>query len=198
MTGGLLASYVALWVLVVVEAIALFALYQHFGEMYLNSREGRARQGPDIDSKLKPAQAQDIAGSALNLGASGKPTLMVFTSTDCKLCGELRPDLKRFAEDHPEIRTLVICAGGRKEVAGWADGLAEVAELVPDPGYRLSARYGVGLTPFLVAADASGTVRANGIVNDQRGLEAAAEQALAPERSSRERHLVELEGRRQP
>lgn len=195
MTGGLLASYVALWAVVLVEAVALFALYQHFGEMYLNSREGRASQGPDVDSKLKPMRTQDLAGSNVQLPTVGKPTLMVFVSTDCELCGELRPDLRRFAEARPEFRMLVICAGDRETVTRWADGLSEVAEVVTDPGYRIATRYGIGLTPFLVGADATGTVRTKHLVNELQGLEVAAEQVLSRERNG-EQHFVQLEERR--
>lgn len=195
MTGPLLASYIALWVLVIVGTVAIFALYQHFGEMYLNSREGRESQGPEVNSMLRPAVARGVAGSTLHLPVRGKPAIMVFASTDCTLCGELRPDLKRFAEARPEIRTLLICAGDREGVARWADGLDEVAEVIPDPGYRTAARYGIGLTPFLVGVDATGTVRAKGIVNDLRGLEAVAEQILSQEQIH-ERHIVKLEERK--
>lgn len=197
MTGPLLASYVALWVLVIVEAVAIFALYRHFGEMYLNSREGRESQGPELDSALKPAKVQNIAGSTLHLPVAGKPAIMVFASTDCTLCDELRPDLSTFAETHPEIRTFLICAGHREGVASWADGLSEAIKIVPDPSYRIAARYGIGVTPFLVGADETATVRTKGIVNSLRGLEAAAEQTLSRGKQDDERHLVQMEERRQ-
>ena len=35
-------TYIALWLLVVVLAVGVYALYYHFGEMYLTSPEGRA------------------------------------------------------------------------------------------------------------------------------------------------------------
>lgn len=183
MTGPLLASYVVLWVLVIVETIALFALYQHFGEMYLNSREGRTNQGPKMGSKLKTIEAQDIADSRVDLSAVGEPKLMIFASTNCTVCDELQADLKKFASAHPEIRTLVVCAGDKKSVSRWADGLIEVARIVADPGYRLAKRYGVGVTPFLIGTDASGTVRTKGVVNDLQGLEFHAEQISLPQES---------------
>jgi hypothetical protein len=71
MTGPLLVSYAALWIVVIVMAIAL---YHHFGEMYLNSREGRQNQGPDVDSELKPLGARDVAGASLRLPTTGTPS----------------------------------------------------------------------------------------------------------------------------
>jgi hypothetical protein len=194
-TGAFFASYVALWVLVIVEGLAIFALYQHFGEMYLNTREGRASQGPDVDSELEPVKAQDLSGSTVRLAERGRPTLLVFASTDCELCGELRPDLKRFAEERAEFRTLLVCAGDLDGVSRWADGLSEVVEVVPDPGYRIATRYGVGVTPFMVGTDSGGIVRAKAIVNGLRGLETVSEHLLARELAT-EQQLVQLEERR--
>jgi thiol-disulfide isomerase/thioredoxin len=192
-TTPFLISYVALWILVIVEAIALFALYHHFGEMYLNSSEGRASQGPEVDSELKPSEVQSISGSKLRIPPVGKPSILLFASTECTLCDELRPGFKKFAETHPEFQTLLVCAGNPKAVFGWADGLSEVTEVVPDAGYRIAARYGIGMTPFLVGIGASGRVRTKGIVNSLQGLEVAAEQTVTLEEQARDRTLVGLE-----
>ena len=68
MSGPLLGSYIALWILVAVLSVAVFALYHHFGQMYLNSREGRETQGPDLGAT--PPESMGLTSSA---GASPFP-----------------------------------------------------------------------------------------------------------------------------
>ncbi len=171
MNSVLVASYVVLWILVLVLSAAVFGLYHHFGQMYIVSREGRQKQGPDLDRRLKRMPARDIRGIAVELPYAGVRQLVVFSTTDCKLCAHLRPDLARFAAAHSDLETVVICGGDSEAVRAWADGLSEVARVVADPTGRLAAAYRVGLTPFVVAIDETGTVISKGIVNDTQSLE---------------------------
>jgi len=91
-TGLLVVSNIVLWMLVILEALALFALYQHFGEMYLTTREGRQSQGPSVGSPLKRVDATDISGVARGLPTQSRPAFLLFASTSCPLCERLRPD----------------------------------------------------------------------------------------------------------
>jgi hypothetical protein len=175
MATPILVSYIVLWILVVTQGIALFALYHHFGVMYLNSREGRERQGPPQDEPLKRSRLEDIQKKHLDIPVRNRAALIVFAATTCGLCSEIRPDLRRFALGHEELETIVVCGGRPDAVRVWATELAEAAHVVPDPGHRISAKYKVGVTPFLVGIDAQGTVRVKGIVNDGDGLEFATE-----------------------
>lgn len=179
MTGVVLASYVALWVVVIVQSIALFALYHHFGEMYLTSREGRANQGPKVTSAMKRVRVPDITGTSRVVPSAETPTLMVFASTTCSLCDKMRPDVARFAENQPDVETVIICAGNVTSVRRWANGLGDLP-VIPDPGHRIAASYGVGLLPYCIGTDFGGIVRAKGVVNNRQGLEAMAEEMLAP------------------
>lgn len=159
-------------------AIAIFALYHHFGQMYLNSREGRETQGPSQGEPLKPMATEDVMGAPLDLPLYGTPTLVVFTGVNCPLCARLRPDLEAFTRAQQRLETIIICTGEPASVREWAGCLTEVARVIPDPDYRIAARYGVGLTPFLVSTDSDGVVRVSSLVNDREGLELAAEAAL--------------------
>lgn len=170
MSGWLLVSYVALWVLVAAFAVALLALYNHFGQMYMSSREGRAAHGPDEGRELPPADARNVDGGALTIPAPGRETVVVFTTTHCQLCDELKPGLNRFARAHPECAVLVVCGGERDDVARWGRDLPE-AVLVPDRTSRIAASYGVSLTPFFAVTDEAGVVVARGIVNSEADLE---------------------------
>jgi hypothetical protein len=172
MNGWFLASYIALWVLVAVLAVALLALYNHFGQMYMSSREGRAAHGPAEGSALAPAEARDVLGTPVTIPVPGRDTLMVFTTTQCELCDELKPGLNRLARAHPECAVLVICGGEREPVERWGRDLPDPV-LVPDRTSHIAARYGIGLLPFLVMTSETGVVVTRGIVNSEQDLELA-------------------------
>jgi AhpC/TSA family len=167
---ALLVSYIALWVLVLVLAVGLFALYHHFGELYLNSRDGRASQGPELQKPLRRANVRATSGTYVDLPSTGVPTVLLFADTDCRLCEELIPDVRRLAGDRTDVALSVVCGGAEPRVQEWARDLSTEVPVVPDPGQVLTARYGIALTPFAVAVDANGTVKNKGIVNDGDGL----------------------------
>jgi len=178
MSGPILLSYVALWLVVSVETIAILALYHHFAQMYLTSREGRATQGPVIGSRLRPIEGETLTGTLLQLPAAGVAGLLVFVSTKCPLCDRLRPDMARFDAANAGITMIVICQGRRQDVHRWAGNLADTIDVVIDPKQLIGGQCGVGLLPFCIGVDSSGVVRAKGIINDSEGLEAIAGEAL--------------------
>jgi thiol-disulfide isomerase/thioredoxin len=165
-TGPVLVSYIVLWVLMLALAVSVFALYHHFGQLYLNSREGRDQQGPANDKPLRRTTMRDVFGRSLGLPGVGLPNLIVFMSTSCPLCNELRPDLERFASVHDEVDTIIVCGGERDSVEEWAGTLNNLARVIPDPGQRIAARYRIGVLPFYVGVDEEGIVQAKGIVNE--------------------------------
>jgi hypothetical protein len=173
MSAPLFTSYVVLWCLVIILAIAVFALYQHFGQMYLVSREGRASQGPAVDQPLGSTPAEALNALPFVVPAPEIITAIVFADTKCRLCERLKPDIERFALRHESIETVIICGGTRRDVEAWADGLCSDITVIPDPNQRLAARYRIGLTPFVVAVDDGGVVRMKGLVHDEEGLEEA-------------------------
>ena len=66
MSEALLVSYAALWALVLAIAVGLLALYRHFGEMYLTSREGRVTQDPRSRRHSRPPVSSGWMARACN------------------------------------------------------------------------------------------------------------------------------------
>lgn len=170
MSEVFLASYIALWILVAVLSVGVFALYHHFGEMYLVSRQGRSAQGPETGKMLKRSVSETTTGDRVELPPVGSPALLIFADTTCRLCGNLRPDIRRFAEDHDQIEVAIVCGGADDAVREWAVGLSDLVPVIPDSKHRLAVRNRVGLTPFVIALDEKGVVRETGLVNDGSGL----------------------------
>jgi thiol-disulfide isomerase/thioredoxin len=173
-----LTTYIALWILVTVLVFAVFALYHHFGEMYLNTREGRASQGPDLHKPIRVDGFKDLSGKTFDFPPAKRATLVVYATTDCPLCAELVPAIKEVATKHRRVQTVVICGNGKEKTAAWADGLSSVAAVVPDPDRIIGARLRIAATPFLVAISGDGVVRMKGVVNQMDGLEAGVQAAI--------------------
>lgn len=170
MSSLFLTSYIALWAIVVVQFIGLFALYRHFGAMYLGTRQGRASLGPAIGERLVMQSATTIDGSLVRTVLSGQESVIVFVSTKCEPCEKLILALPEFALANPEIRIAVISKGSLAETRAWTEVLTNVIAIVPDPGGRLGAGLNIGVTPYAVGLDETGLVRAKGVVNDGDGL----------------------------
>lgn len=85
-------TYVALWLLVIVLAAAVFFLYRHLGLMLLNSREGRAAQGPELYERLPSVRVNDINGTMVQLGQSSSRPLFIFLvrhrASRARMCGK--------------------------------------------------------------------------------------------------------------
>ena len=178
MTGPFLVSYVVLWVLVVVEFVAIFALYNHFGQMALSSREGRVQQGPPEGLTLKQSDLSDVRGRTVTLPLD-VASLVLFTSIDCQPCKKLLPHIDALSAARDDVKVVVICKGQDDEVEKWAAPLDPGIVLIADPEHQISSRYGIGVTPFCVVTDASGVVQGKGVVNDGGDLDQAAARAVA-------------------
>lgn len=178
MNAFLVGSYVALWVLVVVLAAAVLALYNHFGTMYLTSHEGRETQGPAVGSVLAAFSATDLQGRAVSV-PSARPALVVLASVDCPECRRLRAPLQRLAASRDgELDVVVLCSGQRSQVTAWASAMDGPVHVIQDKNYRRAGAMGVGITPFMVGVDGDGVVQARGLVNGQDGLALAVEALL--------------------
>jgi AhpC/TSA family len=174
----LIGSYAALWVLVVVLAVALLALYNHFGQMYLTSHAGREEQGPTVGSVLDGFTAADLQGRRVSV-PGGRPALVLLASTDCPECRRLRAPLQQLAIDRQaSLDVVVLCSGQRSQVAEWAAGMGGPVHVIQDKNYRRASAMGVGITPFVVGVDAGGVVQARGLLNGREGLALAVEALL--------------------
>ncbi len=178
MSTILVVNIFVIWLLLLVLAVAVFALYRYFGQMYVNSPEGRARQGPEVGSSLLSIARQDVAGQGLTL-PSARPALLLFADTACDLCAHLRDRLHALGGYVDRLDVVVFCSGQHGDVQAWATRAPAYARVVPDAQARAAHHYAVNGTPFVVSVGQGGTVRAKGIINDEDGLVRAAEEALS-------------------
>lgn len=139
------ASFVMLWVAVLVLGFAVVALLRQVGVLHARlAPMGThfAGEGPDLDSTA-PAVGLDYDRAVL--------TLMAFTSPSCTVCRELRPSLEALRRQYRELQVHVV-------------------DLDPQTQPVFDA-FLVRSTPYIVAVDRSGIVRGRGVANTLEQVE---------------------------
>jgi hypothetical protein len=177
-SAPLIVSIYVMWGLLLILALAVFALYRHFGQLYVNSPQGREDQGPAVGSALLSIASRDTDGEEILLPTT-RPTLILFVETTCDLCSALRDQLNALAPHSDVLDTVALCAGALPDVRAWASRTPPYVRVAHDRRASAANRYEVNGTPFIVAVGQDGNVRAKGVVNDREGLAWAAEQALS-------------------
>lgn len=153
MTDGVwIASYVLLWVLVLVLVVAVIALLRQIGVLHarlspLGTHPGG--EGPELDS-LAPVRVElDYDDAAL--------TLVAFTSPTCTVCATLRPSLEAVRRTYGDLHLHVV---------DLADGTRSLFDA-----------FNVRSTPYVVAVDGDGIVRGAGVANSLEQVEELVEDA---------------------
>ena len=139
------ASYVMLWLAVVVLGVAVIALLRQLGVLHARlAPMGThfAGEGPDLDSH---APAVGLAYDRAVL------TVVAFTSPTCTVCRELRPSLDALRRQYRELQVHVV-------------DLDSTTQSVFDA-------FLVRSTPYIVTVDRDGIVRGRGVANTLEQVE---------------------------
>jgi thiol-disulfide isomerase/thioredoxin len=145
MKGGLwTVSYVALWITVVILAVAVVALLRQIGVLHARLAPlgtHFAGEGPELESAA-PAVGLDWNASPL--------TITLFTSTTCTICRELKPSIEAMKRQYRDLRFETVDA-----------------ELQAQTFSAFSVRS----TPYVVTVDRNGIVRGRGVANSIEQIE---------------------------
>lgn len=170
MSGWWLVSYVVLWALVVALALLTLALARQIGTLHLRLGPRGAleldQEGPPLGEAPERVDAHDLDGRPVSVGGPGEPELLLFVSPGCPVCREVLPSLPVAAR----------VGGMRPLVVSDAD---DPRDAVPDGGTtppvvlgpHVARAFGVPGTPYAVALDRLGVVRAKGTINNLEQLE---------------------------
>jgi len=173
-------SAVASWILLIMIAIAVLALYRHFGQLYMNKPENKTGQGPEVGSSVLSFGRKSVEGKDLYL-PDAQPTVLVFADTDCELCAQIRDELAHYDLSTSLARVLVLCSGRQADVTAWARPLSGRVEVVWDQRASLASRYEVNGTPFAIVVDGEGVVAGKSIINGRAGIDWALKLAEEPQ-----------------
>lgn len=154
MPGWWMAAFAVQWLLLIALCVVVVALARQVGVLHLRLGPLGALEiddeGPPLGQSAPVLRARAADGSAVVLGGPGGGRLVVFESSTCPVCEQVRPS-----------------------VPAAAAGL--VPQVVSDP--QAERAWAVPGVPFVVILDPSGVVRAKGTVNDLEQLEGLVDSA---------------------
>ncbi len=172
-----LASHLALWVVVIVQAVFLLALARQIGLLHARLGRGGARimnTGLSIGESAPSIDILDVSSRRVALGMErGKRTLLLFISTGCSTCASLIPGLKELARhEKDDLEVYLIAFGTSLEASrefAEAHSLDSIIPLILSD--ELALRYKITISPYGILVDKSGVLRAKGLVNTLADIE---------------------------
>src|SRR6266536_1953465 len=181
-SGVWLASYIVLWLVVLLLGFLLAGALRQLGLLQLrlgddpgalitNTGLERGTDVPDFTA-LDAASGERVSLSDL----PAVPRMLVFASPGCLSCRELIPGLNEVRKTRGDWDFVVVCRGDLESCRrfGRMNGLE--APMVVDTTGQIEKDYAVTLTPFAYVVDHEGRVVIRGIANDWRQLESLLEQ----------------------
>lgn len=173
MSGAWLASYIALWALVLFQGAVIFVLLRQLGIIYLGTARGVAGDGLAVGERAPEFVLPDLDGREVALaGLRGLPLLLIFGSPSCGPCRALVPDLNAFAQERRgQLRVVFLSRGNQEAARRFARETDARVPVAVHPDEALADRYRVRVTPFAFLLDGEGVIRAKGLANNREHLE---------------------------
>ena len=194
MQGWLVASYVILWMLVVVLCFIVVALARQVGTLHLRLGPRGAlemdSEGPPLGDAPVPAELTGIDGRPIAVGGPGSQQVLLFVSPGCRMCEEVLPSIGVAARSKG-MDAVVLSDSDPLETTR-ALGAKKLGVPVAS-AKQLAQVYAVPGTPYVVVLDDLGVVRGKGTVNNLEQLEGLIDTAVARIETARtgepERHV---------
>ena len=183
MSGVWLASYIVLWVVVLLLAFLLAGALRQLGLLQLRLGDDPGALITDTGLE-RGAQVPDFTGLDAESGQlvslsdlPAVPRMVVFASPGCLSCRELIPGLNEVRKTRGgEFDFLVVCRGDLESCQAFGRMNRLEAAMVVDTTGQIEKDYLVTLTPFAYLIDHEGRVVIRGVANDWRQLESLLEQ----------------------
>ena len=197
MNGLWLVSYVGLWLMVMLLAVAMLALLRQIGLLHMRIQPAGARTadaGPEIGEQLPETSIEDVFGELVSVVKYGRSRLLLFVAPSCSSCEQLLPSLRTFARRETAVDDVVLLTGSEDQTAN--ENFIRRHKLQDFPyiaSWSVANNYHVRSSPYAVIVDQSGIVRAKGVVNHAEHLESLVN-ALHTGHATLESYLAEQNG----
>jgi thiol-disulfide isomerase/thioredoxin len=140
-----IATYVLLWLAVLVLSIVVVALLRQVGVLHARMRPMGVHFAGEGPERLEPAPGAasiDYSRNAL--------TLIAFTSPTCEICKELMPSLEAIRREYSDLQYVQFDHG---------------------PDSPMFLEFNVRSTPYVVTVDRDGIVQGRGVANSLEQVE---------------------------
>jgi hypothetical protein len=167
------ASYGALWLLFLVQAVLLFLVYRHLGLVLLSTAEGIQRDGLGVGEVAPTVNGVTAEGREARWAPQpGRAELLVFASPDCEPCTEVFPSIKEvaMAPNGDGLAVTAIVAGDRSRAMRAVEEFGSSVPFLAEDGSGAFERYRVRVTPFAFVIGADGRVHAKGSCGHRSAL----------------------------
>lgn len=169
------ASYVLLWILVLIAICMLVAVLRQIGILHARwgpRGAGHTTDGPELGTRLPAMTVPSLLGPTLALPVTDALNLIVVVNPDCSVCDDLGPGLRVLMRDPPTgvVTTALVLDPGRSSV----EAFAVKHRLVPGRvGIAAGVEEQLALTntPMAIVTDVEGTVVGKGVVNTLEQME---------------------------
>lgn len=177
MIDALIVSNVLLWISLCVLGLVVVALTRQIGLLHERIAPVGAlavERGPAVGELATELAVETLDGQRLPIGGvrdDGKKTLLFFLSPTCPVCATLLPTLQRMVQAQSEETRLLYASDGppaQHQAFSKEKGLAASEYIL---SRELGMHFEVSKLPYAVLIDASGTIRAKGLVNTREHVE---------------------------
>jgi methylamine dehydrogenase accessory protein MauD len=188
----LLVSNMALWFVVCILSLLVFALMRQIGILHERVFPAGAlmpSQGLKTGEQTSPVAAQSLSGKTISIGGPSSDQAIVFllfVSPNCPICKTLFPYARQTVEKETHSARLYYVSDlGSESEQEAHQQLVKKYHIAPDDyliSRELGLTYSVEKLPFAVLIDEQGILRAKGMVNSREHLESlfeAREQGVA-------------------
>lgn len=172
-----LASYIVLWLLVLLVVLSVVVLFRQLGVLHLRFGPRGAlstEEGPELQAPAPVVDSVDTSGRTWRVGGTGQPTTLVFVSPQCSICEDLLPAIRAVHRSIPPDSQLMVVSTGNDEVSASHARRLKPVPVLADPS--VAEVFRVVATPFAVHVDGSGLVVRKGVVNTREQLESVADE----------------------
>jgi methylamine dehydrogenase accessory protein MauD len=192
--GWWAASYVVLWLLVVVLALVVVALARQIGTLHMRIGPQGAleidTEGPPLGEPAESFELVDVEGASVAVAGPGRAQLLLFVSPGCQICAQVLPSVDAVASA-AEMAPVVLADGDRYEALSSYSSRSWSAPLVP--ATHVAESYEIPGTPYAVILDELGVVRSKGTINNLEQMEGLVDTAHKRlEDSRRERQAADV------
>ncbi len=103
------ASYVAMWILLLLLGILVLLLYRHFGLVALGTVEGVQRDGLPVGEVAPAITGVTALGETITWPPKqGRSHLLAFVAPDCTPCARILPSINQLAAMNSHIVVTLI------------------------------------------------------------------------------------------
>ncbi|MFA9559738.1 thioredoxin-like domain-containing protein [Evansella sp. AB-rgal1] len=175
-------SVIVLWGLFLLNFFLLFLLFRQFGEIYLSSGDGIAKDGLPIGKSLPKDDRIYSMKEKQHVYLQEhitKSSLLVFVSSNCKPCQQLlREWNSAYHSNQHMINCMIVFIGEDNKVQDLIRKYSPEGQLFWDRNDSLFHRFKIRVTPFAIAIDEQGIVRDKGLCGTKEQINMYAQSIL--------------------